>query len=103
MVATNLASVKRTETEIAVLQIQYENLNEKVEEIRDELKETRKEISIENAEVKILLENIEKSSNLAHVDLNKKISALEKWRWMLMGAGVVIGALGFETIGKLLK
>lgn len=103
MVATNLASVKRTETEIAVLQIQYENLNEKVEEIRDELKEIRKEISIENAEVKILLENIEKSSNLAHVDLNKKISALEKWRWMLMGAGVVIGALGFETIGKLLK
>lgn len=103
MVATNLASVKRTETEIAVLQIQYENLNEKVEEVKDELKEIRKEISIENAEVKILLENIEKSSNLAHVDLNKKISALEKWRWMLMGAGVVIGALGFETIGKLLK
>lgn len=103
MVATNLASVKRTETEIAVLQIQYENLNEKVEEVKDELKEIRKEISIENAEVKILLENIEKSSNLAHVELNKKISALEKWRWMLMGAGVVIGALGFETIGKLLK
>jgi hypothetical protein len=35
--------------------------------------------------------------------MSEKISALEKWRWMMMGAGVVIGSLGFDTIAKLLK
>jgi hypothetical protein len=39
----------------------------------------------------------------AHRELGSKVSALEKWRWMLMGAGIVIGSLGFDTIAKLLK
>jgi hypothetical protein len=33
----------------------------------------------------------------------EKISSLEKWRWMLMGAGIVIGSLGYDTVAKLLK
>jgi hypothetical protein len=41
--------------------------------------------------------------NHAHEKLASKISALEKWRWMMMGAGVVVGSLGFDAIAKLLK
>jgi hypothetical protein len=41
---------------------------------------------------------------IAHKVYGAKVSALEKWRWMMMGAGiVVIGSLGFDTIAKLLK
>jgi hypothetical protein len=39
----------------------------------------------------------------AHKELGSKVSALEKWRWMMMGAGIVIGSLGFDSIAKLLK
>jgi len=49
-----------------------------------------------------MMKSMEVSASNAHSELSKKISALEKWRWMLMGAGVVIGALGWPTIGKLL-
>jgi hypothetical protein len=35
--------------------------------------------------------------------MSDKILSLEKWRWMMMGAGVVIGSLGFDTIATLLK
>jgi hypothetical protein len=38
-----------------------------------------------------------------HKSLSSKISVLEKWRWMIMGAGIVLGSLGFDTISKLLK
>jgi len=39
----------------------------------------------------------------AHKSMSDKISALEKWRWMMMGAGVVLGTLGYDTVAKLLK
>lgn len=103
MPVTNVASLQKAETEIAVLQVQYENLNDKVEEVKSELKEIRQEMSNENTELKSVLQNMQDSANQAHLELHKKVSALEKWRWMLMGAGVVIGALGFETLGKLLR
>ena len=43
------------------------------------------------------------ASESAHKSLSEKISSLEKWRWMMMGAGIVIGSLGFDTLSKLLK
>jgi hypothetical protein len=35
--------------------------------------------------------------------MSDKISALEKWRWMMMGAGIVLGTLGYDTVAKLLN
>jgi hypothetical protein len=50
-----------------------------------------------------MLKGMKDASSNAHQAMSEKISALEKWRWMMMGAGVVIGSLGFDTIAKLLK
>jgi hypothetical protein len=36
-----------------------------------------------------------------HSNLDKKNTALEKWRWMIMGAGVVVGYLGIDSLSKL--
>jgi hypothetical protein len=43
------------------------------------------------------------ASSNAHKSMSDKISALEKWRWMMMGAGIVLGSLGYDTISNLLK
>jgi hypothetical protein len=43
------------------------------------------------------------ASTSAHSSMSEKISALEKWRWMLMGAGIALGALGHNVLGSLLK
>jgi hypothetical protein len=32
----------------------------------------------------------------------KKIAGLEKWRWMLIGAGFVLGGLGYSGIESMI-
>ena len=56
-----------------------------------------------NDDTRVMLKAMKDASSNAHQSMSEKISALEKWRWMMMGAGVVIGSLGFDTIAKLLK
>jgi len=50
-----------------------------------------------------LIKELQDSNEKSHKALNDKVTALEKWRWMLMGAGVVIGSIGFDSLAKLLK
>ena len=92
----------KAETDIAVLQVQYKNLDEKVDEVKAELKDIRDDMSRNNDATHTLIKEFQNSNVEAHNKMASKISALEKWRWMLMGAGVVIGALGYPAIGKLL-
>lgn len=99
----NAAKVKNSETEIAVLQVQVKNVEEKISDIKDDIKEIKNSIQTNaNTQLQMLKESKEASEE-AHSALSKKISSLEKWRWMMMGAGIVIGSLGFDTISKLLK
>jgi hypothetical protein len=50
-----------------------------------------------------MLKEMRDEDTKAHKELGSKVSALEKWRWMMMGAGIVIGSLGFDTVENLLK
>jgi chromosome segregation ATPase len=93
----------KTETEIAVLQVQVQNIEEKVGEIKQDLKSVHECLDRNSEEVKHLIKELQESDTKAHASLSQKVSALEKWRWMMMGAGIVIGSLGFETVGKLLR
>jgi chromosome segregation ATPase len=95
-------SLKQTETEVAVLQVQFKNLDEKVDEVKAELKDIRDDMARNNDATHSLIREFQNSNVEAHNKMANKISALEKWRWMLMGAGIVIGALGYPTIGKML-
>jgi len=94
--------LKNAETEIAVLQVQYKNLDEKVDDLKTDLKEVRENIVSTTESTQKMLRSFQEGNNKAHVDLTTKISALEKWRWMMMGAGVVIGALGWPALAQLL-
>ena len=99
--SSSVQQIKQAETEIAVLQVQYGNINEKVDALKTDLKDFRNEIKTQIQETHDLIKGFQDENNAQHDEVNKKISALEKWRWMLMGAGVLAGALGFDTIQKL--
>lgn len=95
--------VSKTETDIAVLQVQMQNVVGKVDDLKVQVKEIHDNVDHHAKEVREMLESMRISSDQAHEELNKKISALEKWRYMMMGAGVAIGYFGFEFFGKLLQ
>jgi DNA-binding ferritin-like protein len=93
----------QSETEIAVLQVQVKNIEDKVGEIKEDLKQIHECLDRNAEETRNLLKAMREEDSQAHDKLASKVSALEKWRWMLMGAGVVVGSLGFDAIAKLLK
>lgn len=103
MPAKTVRMPMQTQTEIAVLQVQVKNIDDKVGEIKEDLKSVHECLDRNSEEVKQLIKEMQASDSHAHAALNQKVSSLEKWRWMMMGAGIVIGSLGFETIAKLLK
>jgi len=101
--ATVSLKAAAAETEIAVLQVQVKNIEEKVFGLKDGLKDLHTTIDNHSKEHSKLISDMQEASESAHKALSEKISSLEKWRWMMMGAGVLIGSLGFDTISKLFK
>lgn len=100
--SSTVQQIKQTETEIAVLQVQYGYLNEKMDDIKTDLKDLRSHIDGHAAAAQQLITNFQEENKEQHEKVEKKVSALEKWRWMLMGAGILAGAIGFPFIEKLL-
>jgi anion-transporting ArsA/GET3 family ATPase len=100
---TSVQQLKQAETDIAVLQVRFTNLDEKIDEIKTDLADIRDDMEQNAKNTTDLIKEFQKSNIEAHSDMAEKISALEKWRWMIMGAGVVIGALGLETISTLFQ
>ena len=93
----------KTETDIAVLQVQVKNIEQDVSEIKSSLKDMHECIDRNATETRDMLKEMREEDNKAHKELGSKVSALEKWRWMMMGAGIVLGSLGFDMIAKMLK
>ena len=103
MMVAKTIKMPKTETEIAVLQIQVQNITNDISEIKADIKDVNICLAKNNEDTHQLLKEMKEASANAHKSMSDKVSALEKWRWMMMGAGVVIGSLGFDTIAKLLK
>ena len=101
--AASKAVKMQPETEIAVLQVQVKNIEDKVGEIKEDLKLIHKCLDDNAEETRQMLKSMREQDVKEHGELASKISVLEKWRWMMMGAGVVVGALGFNTLSALLK
>ena len=99
---SSVRQLKQTETEVAVLQVQYKNIEEKVDELKVDLKDLRTHLDTQADATQTLIKEFQVANVAAHKTMETKISTLEKWRWMLMGAGVLAGAIGFPAIEKLL-
>jgi DNA-binding ferritin-like protein len=101
--ATSKAVKMQPETEIAVLQVQVKNIEDKIGELKEDLKSIREALDENAEETRKMLKSMREQDVKEHTELASKISVLEKWRWMMMGAGIIIGSMGFPTVSALLK
>ena len=106
--ALNVAKAQRArssklDTEVAVLQVRVGNVEEKFNDIKEDLKEVNAKLDKNADETHKLLKEVHEGNLEAHANLEKKINALEKWRWMIMGAGIVLGYIGIDYIAKLFQ
>ena len=99
--ATSKVAKMQPETEIAVLQIQVKTLEEKIGELKLDLKSLHDAIISNAEETRQMLKSMREQDVKEHGELASKISVLEKWRWMMMGAGIIIGSLGFPTLSAI--
>jgi uncharacterized protein YigA (DUF484 family) len=93
----------KTETEVAVLQVQVDDIKSDISEIKTDIKGLNATLAKNNDSTHSLLKEMQEASTTAHKSMSDKINTLEKWRWMMMGAGIVLGTLGYDTVAKLLK
>ena len=91
---TSPALKAAAETEIAVLNVQFENLAEKVGDIRTDIKALSDSIQTSTKATNDSIKSLQTATTKAHGELSVKISRLEKWKWMLMGAGTTVGIIG---------
>lgn len=96
-----VSRVKQAETEIAVLQVQFQNMDEKIDDLKIELQSLRDHLSECSKTTHSMIKDMQEVDQAAHRALERKVTNLEKWRWMIMGAGILLGYLGFEAVSKL--
>lgn len=66
----------------------YATLHHRVSELRDDL---RTDIEYKHEKLIEKLDTQNQNSTDQHKIIAEKISSLEKWRWMIMGAAAVLG------------
>lgn len=90
--------VEQAETEIAVLRVRFDNLDEKMDELKTEVKDLHECVDRNMEETKVILKEYQEYNKKSHDELSEKISNIEKIKWMLLGAAAVAGATGVEAI-----
>lgn len=100
--SSSVRQQKQTEVEVAVLQVQYKNIEEKVDDLKTDLKDLRIHLDTHAESTQNLIKAFQRENSDSHDAVSKKINTLEKWRWMIMGAGILAGSIGFPIIEKLL-
>lgn len=93
-------------TRITVLETQVEAINQNVTKIEEKIEsnyatlhhrmsEMRDDFhkNIEDKHEKVIekLDQQARSSSIQHEKIAEKIQSFEKWRWMIMGAAIVVG------------
>jgi ABC-type transporter Mla subunit MlaD len=94
--------LQQYDTDIAVLKVEFKNLDQKfdtaLEDVKADIKTNSELIKEGNASTHKMLNDFNKSNQESHDLMADKITALERWRWMLMGAGLVLGSVGYSLI-----
>lgn len=93
--------IKQTETDIAVLQVQVANLDEKIDDLKSDLTEIKNSLKANAEHNETMLAQFKKENDEQHAELAEKVDSIEKWRWMLMGAAALAGAMGWSGIQAL--
>jgi predicted nuclease with TOPRIM domain len=73
------------------------NLDEKLDDLKVEVKDLHDCLDRNMDETKVILKEFQEANTKSHDELAEKLSSLEKIKWMLMGAAAVLGATGVEA------
>jgi hypothetical protein len=95
--------VEQAETEIAVLQVQFRNMDEKIDDLKVEVKDLHDCLDRNMEQTKGILKEFQDTNKKSHDELAEKLSSLEKIKWMLMGAAAVLGATGVEAFKMIIN
>ena len=93
---------KQTETDIAVLQVQVANLDEKIDDLKSDLSDIKNTLKDHAEQTLAAFNDFKRENDEAHDSLRRKINTLEKWRYMVMGAAALAGAMGWNALHALL-
>ncbi len=84
-----------TDVRVSVLETEISHVNKSIEKIEVKIDENYKvlhnDIDTKHQIVMSTLADQTKASTEQHAALANKIGVLERWRWMLIGAGLVFG------------
>lgn len=95
--------VEQAETEIAVLRVRFDVLDEKMDELKVEVKDLHDCLDRNMDETKLILKEFQDNNKKSHDELADKLGSMEKLKWMLMGAAAVLGATGVEAFKMLIN
>lgn len=102
-------------TRIARLEAQVEAIKEDVAEVKNDIKDLHSRITTGNREIMDKIDtkidalaksDAEQHQALSHAlaEVRKRVNILEQWKWMILGAAIVLGYfLGHVDILKLIK
>ena len=94
--------LQKYDADIAVLQVEFKNLDSKFDaslaDVKADVKEVSEKLDKHNEGTHSLLREFQATNVSQHYEMAAKIAGLEKWRWMLIGAGCVLGGLGYSGI-----
>ena len=91
-------TVQKVETDLAVLQVRFDHLDEKFDDVKSILKDLQDRLDDRAENTCNLVTEVKHQNETIHSDLSERIANLEKWRWMILGAAMVIGAMGMEGL-----
>ncbi len=98
--------LQKYDADIAVLQVEFKNLDSKFDtslaDVKADVKEVSEKLDKHNEGTHSLLREFQATNVSQHYEMAAKIAGLEKWRWMLIGAGCVLGGLGYSGIESLM-
>ena len=98
--------ISRHDTQIQTMQKQLNNAENTVRETRDKLDDMNTnlahqlKVQIDEAmsDMSKALEDLSENMMEQHKTFDRRITNLERWRWMLIGAGLAVGAVITKTI-----
>ena len=94
---------------LGIVETKVENLNEKLDDVKVDIKQVHDCLDRTGDELKTTLKDMHESSLQQHAELATKISELEKWKqkwvYMIAGGAVVVSwaSAHAETILTLIK
>lgn len=84
-----------TDVRVSVLETEIFHVNKSIEKIEVKIDENYKVLQTDiNSKHQVVMDTLAeqtKASTEQHAALATKIGVLERWRWMLIGAGLVFG------------